>query len=219
MLLACITHISLPQFIISCAALGEALNCDEGWPNKLVTLKLDYNNTIGSAGVTALCYGLRTNTVLKQLHLPYCKIDEEGAIALKQVIGISKTLALLNLQGNYLRSGGLRHLADGLRRSKSLTTLNLSDNQITGGKDPKAVEALKHFARALQVNQVLANVNLMFNQIGIEGALALKIALTKENERIKTFLLDSTLPEEIFTTLFRADSGGKKGKKGKKKKK
>jgi Ran GTPase-activating protein (RanGAP) involved in mRNA processing and transport len=88
-----------------------------------------------------------------------------------------------------LRSEGLRHLADGIRRSKGLTTLNLSDNQITGGTDAKATEALTHFARALQVNQVLANINLMFNAIGIQGALALKIALTK----VRCLLLPAAL--------------------------
>jgi hypothetical protein len=52
------------------AALGEALCCmpDKNgieYPTKLVTLKLDYNNTLGSEGVTELCRGLRSNTVLK----------------------------------------------------------------------------------------------------------------------------------------------------------
>jgi hypothetical protein len=42
----------------------------------------------------------------------------------------------------------------------------------------------------------------------------------QENTKIKTFLVDSTLPTTLFEALHRKDSGkkGKKGKKGGKKK-
>jgi len=42
----------------------------------------------------------------------------------------------------------------------------------------------------------------------------------QDNVKIKTFLVDSTLPTTLFDALHRKDSGGKKGKgKGKKGKK
>jgi hypothetical protein len=43
------------------------LDCGPGKkaPSKVVSLKLDYNSTIGCDGVEALCLGLRSNTVLK----------------------------------------------------------------------------------------------------------------------------------------------------------
>ena len=37
--------------------------------------QLDYNRDLGTEGVAALCKGLRTNSSLKQLHLPYCNLD------------------------------------------------------------------------------------------------------------------------------------------------
>ena len=58
-----------------------------------------------------------------------------------------------------------------------------------------------------------------YNHIGIEGASVLQPALTKENTQITTFFVDSTLPTEIFETIYRAGGGGKGGKKGKKGKK
>merc|ERR1712072_1203284 len=106
----------------------------------------------------------------------------------------------------------------GLRRTKSVIKLFLSDNRISGD-----VDILTHFSRALLVNQSIIEVDLLFNEIGVNGAIALQPALSKDNTRIKRFLVDCTLPDEIFQTLYRNESTkakkGKKGKKGKKKKK
>jgi hypothetical protein len=41
----------------------------------------------------------------------------------------------------------------------------------------------------------------------------------QDNTRIKTFLVDATLPTTLFEALHRKDAGGKKGKGGKGKKK
>lgn len=198
-----------------CAALGEALNCAPNKPSKIVSLKLDYNSTIGCEGAAALCLGLRSNTVLKQLHMPYCNVGPEGARAFAQAMSFpTSTTYFLNLQGNKIGCPGLKHIADGLRRAKALQQLNIADNCIAGD-----VESLSHFAKALLVNQSLTNVDMLFNKIGYQGALALQPALTKENQRIKSFHVDSTLPTEIFQTLYREAKKEKKGKKGKKKKK
>lgn len=45
------------------------------------------------------------------------------------------------------------------------------------------VESLSHFAKALLVNQSLTNVDMLFNKIGYQGALALQPALTKVGEK------------------------------------
>lgn len=158
-----------------CAALGKALDCSPGKVNKIVALNLSYNGTIGCEGAAALCEGLRSNTVLKQLHMPYCNIGTDGARAFAQAMSFPTTIMhLLNLQGNKIGCDGLKCIANGLRRAKALQTLNLSDNCIAGD-----VEALSHFANALLVNQSLVSVDMLFNKIGFEGAVALQPALTK----------------------------------------
>lgn len=52
----------------------------------LLTLKLDYNTTLGATGVINLSRGLRTNSTLKQLHLSYCGITAEAAPALSDIL-------------------------------------------------------------------------------------------------------------------------------------
>ena len=87
-------------------ALGQSLMC--GQNRSLLTLKLDYNSSLGSDGCRALCQGLRTNATLKQLHLCYCGLDEDAGKPLGEVLSYAKTtLQKLHLQGNKMRGGGL----------------------------------------------------------------------------------------------------------------
>ena len=65
-------------------ALGTSLS--HGQNRSLLTLKLDYNATLGTDGCKALCQGLRTNETLKQLHLPYCAIDGAGGEPLGEML-------------------------------------------------------------------------------------------------------------------------------------
>lgn len=198
-------------------ALGRSLMV--GNNRSLLTLKLDYNRDLGTEGVAALCKGLRTNSTLKQLHLPYCNIDSGAGEPLSEMLTYTRLgLTMLNLKGNQLRGQGLSDLCAGLEKSRSLVDLDLSDNDI-GEQDS---EALERFALALMMpTAVLANISLLYNRIGEAGANALLPALDPSNKRIQQFLVDETLPPPLFEALSRVSAGGKGGKKkkGKKKKK
>lgn len=85
-------------------ALGQSLSI--GCNKSLLSLKLDYNPSLGSEGTAALCRGLRTNSTLKQLHLPYCDLGPEAGAPLGEMLSYTKLqLAVLNLQVGIL---GLR---------------------------------------------------------------------------------------------------------------
>lgn len=58
-------------------ALGKSLS--RGNNLSLLTIKLDYNSTLGTQGLINLCTGIRSNVTLKQLHACYCKISSEGS--------------------------------------------------------------------------------------------------------------------------------------------
>ncbi|KAG2815907.1 hypothetical protein PC116_g4017 [Phytophthora cactorum] len=160
----------------------------------LLTLNLDYNLEINDAGVNVLFDGLFNNTALKQLHLDYCDIGRNGCIKLAQLISLP---------------------ACAIER---LVTLNLSDNGIRNN-----IEALTAFRDALIRSKALAHVDFTFNLIEPDGANVLLPALTPENVKLQSFLVDASLPGDLFQQLNRARKaeGKKKGKKGggKKKKK
>jgi hypothetical protein len=200
-------------------ALGQSLK--QGNNMSLLNLKLDYNTTMGALGVEYLCRGLRTNTVVKQLHLAHCKLPAESCAFLSHLLLNAKSgLEQLNLQGNSIMGAGLSLLCKGLEINTKLAKLNVADNLIDQtDEDLVALEALKDVL--MIPTSGLTHIDLMYNRIGLNGANVLQPALTEENVKVKEFLVDLTLPMDIFEKIFRRDSGkkGKKGKGGGKKKK
>ncbi|KAL4108414.1 hypothetical protein PRIC1_000130 [Phytophthora ramorum] len=198
-----------------CRALADVLSQQKA-PG-LLTLNLDYNLDVGDAGVSVLVGGLFNNTALKQLHLDYCGVGPEGCIKLAQLVSLpSCAVETLSLRGNTIGGDGLYHLSLGLARSHRLVTLNLSDNGIRNN-----IEALTAFRDGLLRSKALANVDFTFNLIEPEGANILMPALAPENTKLLSFLVDASLPGDIFQQLNRARKaeGKKKGKKGSGKKK
>lgn len=202
--------------------LGQSLQF--GQNKSLVTLKLDYNRSLGSEGVAALCQGLRTNSTLRQLHLPYCAIQPDGGAPLGEMLTYRLLgLDLLNLQGNQLNGLGLRDLCNGLAVNQSLTTLSIADNGI--GQNEDDVLAVKKLAAVLMTeSSKLVAVDMLYNRIGTKGGEAMLDIFggKKTPPKVKQLMIDSTLPDPLFECLCRVEVGGGKGKKkkgGKKKKK
>lgn len=97
-------------------ALGRSLSCMMN--RSLLTLSLDYNMTLKSEGVAALCMGIRTNSTLKKLSLRYCDIDENAGGPLGEMLAFTKIgLSILDLMGNRLSGIGLRDMCPGMRRN------------------------------------------------------------------------------------------------------
>lgn len=110
-------------------ALGQSLSY--GHNISLLTLKLDYNPTLGTEGVGTLCRGLRTNNALKQLHLQFCNIGPEAGQHLADLLANTRTnLDTLNISGNRLGGKGLQTLCKGLAVNSKLETLLIADNMI-----------------------------------------------------------------------------------------
>lgn len=202
-----------------CNALGQALSF--GHNVSLLTLKLDYNVQLGTDGCNMLCRGLRTNMALKQLHLQFCSLDAEAGKHLADLLANTRSnLDTLNIAGNRLGGRGLLALCAGLMMNRKLETLVLADNMID--HEEEDLIGLRAFRDCLlNPNVALTNVDLMYNRIGSPGAEVLIEAMTPES-KIKEFLVDLTLPMDLFEKLFKKGGGKKgkgkgKGKKGKKK--
>lgn len=198
-------------------AMGLGQSLSQGRNLSLLTLRLDYNATLGCDGVSNLCRGLRTNMTLKQLHLTFCALQPEAGEPLSDLLANSKSgLELLALSGNRLGGRGLLSLCRGLMMNTKLVELKLADNMIESlDDDVAALEALRDCL--LNPSVVLSKVDLLYNRIGDAGAEALSGAFQnpETNKKVEEFLVDLTLPMELFEVIFRRGGGGKK--KGKKK--
>ncbi|CAM9861997.1 unnamed protein product [Scytosiphon promiscuus] len=199
-------------------ALGQSLSI--GCNKSLLSLKLDYNPSLGSEGAAALCRGLRTNSSLKQLHLPYCGLGSDAGAPLGEMLSYTK----LQLAGNRLEAEGTKNISPGLARNRSLVYLSLADNGI--GSGDADVSALEDFRDGMMSCPTLTHMATRYVDFARGGKKCIRVVMLPalEQNRIKHFLVDATLPTPLFEALHRRDSGGggKKGKgggKGKKKKK
>lgn len=200
---------------LSCQYLSDALAINR----TLLTLNLDHNTMLGSAGLKALANGLCTNNVIKRLSLAYCGIDENAGRPVKNILlTLGSQLEELNLRGNSLGPQGLQTIARALAVNKTLRSLDYSDNAVE-----LDIPALLALADALKVNNTLLELKFDENPIGEKGAQALfdtGVFDKKEgNTSLKIFTVDVKIPEMLFEALFRGGGGGGKkgGKKGKKK--
>ena len=83
------------------------------------------------SGVINLCRGLRTNSTLRQLHLCYCQIMNDAAVAISELLENARSnLEVLNLTGNRLGGLGLQALCRGLMANTKCQHLGLADNMI-----------------------------------------------------------------------------------------
>ncbi|CCI40079.1 hypothetical protein ABG067_001162 [Albugo candida] len=191
-----------------CHAIAGALGTSTS--GKLHTLNLSYNRKISDGGTSKLCDGLFINTTLKELYLEYCNISAEGSIKLAQFVAMPHiALETLSLQGNDLGDEGLYHFSLGLARSVNLKRLNLADNGIRHG-----VAALHAFGQSLQLSKSLAHVDLTYNPIEATGAEILLKAVKTNKSKIQSFLVDSSIPPELFKQLHRPSETKSKKKKG-----
>ncbi len=180
----------------------------------LVNLNFDYNSNLGSDGIVALAKGISSNSTLKKLSLRYCGIDEKGGEPLTQILIAPKiAIICLDLTGNRLGGKGLADISPGLKSNTVIQKLNLSDNNILS----KDVDAIKLFSDAITQHKSLTEINLLYNILGVEGGMALVNGI-EGNKAINSFIVDTSLPSDIYSTLTRIPSKGSK-KNSKKKKK
>eukprot|EP00804_Cyclotella_cryptica_P002641 CCRYP_010446-RA/>CCRYP_010446-RA protein AED:0.08 eAED:0.06 QI:0/0/0/0.5/1/1/2/0/357 len=180
-------------------ALGRSLSV--GMNTTLRSLVLDFNRTLASDGVAALCKGLATNSTLKKLSLKHCGIDEKGGSPLSKMLQFKKLgLILLDLTGNSLGAVGLADLCVGLLNNSSLTTLRLAENSI--GRSEEDMKSLKIFADVLSKNTSLTAIDLLHNRIGSEGGAVLLPSI-KGSAQITDFKVDANMDDEIYKSLFK----------------
>ena len=199
-------------------ALGKSLSC--GMNRSLRTLNLDSNVTLSCSGAVNLCFGLKSNVHLVNLSLKRCNIGSIGASALGEVLNFPRSnLELLDLTGNRIGGHGLLALCDSMKNNKRLSSLFLADNAIMSTNiDAASLRALCEVGSQQWSN--LVSLDLRYNQIG-KNARELLPGLGLDNKRLSTFLVDVSLPRELFMVLNRSSTGGKSKakKKGKKKQK
>ena len=144
----------------------------------LTSLNLQ-DNRLGEAGAAALAPGLAANGSLTKLSLGANKLEEEGTKVICVAVKGNTALKDLDLSGSILSSNiggsaGAKHVADMLGVNGSLTSLNLSWNNLR----PEGAAAL---AAGLAANASLTHLDVTYNNfmnnLGEEGRSVLSDAV------------------------------------------
>ncbi|XP_027360415.1 NLR family CARD domain-containing protein 3 isoform X3 [Abrus precatorius] len=208
-----VNNSSIEKLQLNSADLG-----DEGF-SSLAGALLEHNtirnihlngNYGGALGANALAKALESNKSLRELHLHGNSIGDEGIRSLMTGLSLHKgKLTLLDISNNSLTSKGALHVAEYIRKSRSLLWLNLYMNDIGDEGAEKIADALKEnrsittldlggnnihvdgvsaIAKVLKDNLVITTLELSYNPIGPDGAKALAEIL-KFHGNIKTLKL------------------------------
>ncbi|KAH8499940.1 hypothetical protein H0E87_015250 [Populus deltoides] len=133
----------------------------------------------GALGANALAKGLEGNKSLRELHLQGNSIGDEGVRALMSGLSSTKAkLTHLDIGNNSISAKGAFHVAEYVKKSKSLFWLNMYMNDIGD-------EGAEKIADALKQNRSIAIIDLGGNNIHAKGISEIAQVL-KDNNVITT---------------------------------
>ncbi|KAJ6911597.1 hypothetical protein NC652_022019 [Populus alba x Populus x berolinensis] len=133
----------------------------------------------GALGANALAKGLEGNKSLRELHLQGNSIGDEGVRALMSGLSSTKAkLTHLDIGNNSISAKGAFHVAEYVKKSKSLFWLNMYMNDIGD-------EGAEKIADALKQNRSIAIIDLGGNNIHAKGISEIAQVL-KDNTVITT---------------------------------
>lgn len=122
--------------------------------------KLDLrDNMFGVEGGLALSKSLPCHTDLKELYLSYLNLEDEGAIAIANVLkDIAPALEVLEMAGNDISVEAASALAACIAQKPHLTSLNLSENEL---KDEGTIQISKALEGHVKIKEVDMSTNLI----------------------------------------------------------
>uniref|UniRef100_UPI00398EF60A ribonuclease inhibitor-like isoform X2 n=1 Tax=Pristiophorus japonicus TaxID=55135 RepID=UPI00398EF60A len=205
------------------------------------TLRLSWNQ-LGDSGVKLLCSSLRQpGCEIQELWLDYNGLTAAGTRDLASAVGGNRSLEQLSLNHNELGAAAVKQLSEALRRptcrlrhlrlcgtgitnaycrqlawalctNRSLTALDLDNNQLGDSgviqlcgalvKPDCKIQALRlgstrltglctlELMNALNINRSLRQLNLSYNRLGLPGVQRLSAALKRPGCRIQKLELD-----------------------------
>ncbi|VFQ98524.1 unnamed protein product [Cuscuta campestris] len=150
--------------------------------NKSVLEIYLHGNSIGDEGVRALMSGLSSRRGrLVRLDISNNSITAKGAFHVAEHIKKSKSIQWLNLYMNDIKDEGAERIAEALKDNRSIANLDL------GGNDIHA-HGIHFIARVLKDNSSITVLELGYNPIGPDGAKALAEIL-KFHGNVKDLML------------------------------
>eukprot|EP00697_Spironema_sp_BW2_P008275 gnl/Spiro4/22821_TR11249_c0_g1_i2.p1 gnl/Spiro4/22821_TR11249_c0_g1~~gnl/Spiro4/22821_TR11249_c0_g1_i2.p1 ORF type:complete len:662 (-),score=237.40 gnl/Spiro4/22821_TR11249_c0_g1_i2:191-2092(-) len=158
---------------------------------------LSFNDSfIGDEGVAMVAQTIKRTPNVRSLDLRGSNIRGDGAEALADAIRTSTTLKSINLEWNAIGLGekGFKALCDGLALNNSVTHVDLRNNHISA-------EGARSFAALLRRNVVLQSADLRWNNLGLKGGRAILEALKFNNTLTELFLDGNKIGDDVLDEI------------------
>jgi hypothetical protein len=139
--------------------------------SKSLKLNLDLNRkSIGTDEFLIISKALKLNTTLKEIHLGWNDLSDEGAKYISDALKLITTLTVIYLNNNKISDEGAKYISDALKLNTTLKEIHLWNNEISD-------EGAKYISDALKLNTTLTVIYLNNNEISDEGAKYISDAL------------------------------------------
>lgn len=138
------------------------------------------HNSIGLAGIRALCAALRGNTSVVELVLSGNDVGNEGGMVIAEMLAANGALISVDLDDMNFGTETIIAIATVMNTNRSIRRLSLKNPRLFS----RAEETTTHLAKMLQVNEVLEQLSLRSHQIGDAGATVLASHL-QENRTLQ----------------------------------
>ena len=125
------------------------------------------DESIGTAGASALAEALKVNKTLKTLDIGVNSIGYAGVTAFAEALVVNNTVTTLYVWSNSIGDAGASALAEALKVNKTLMALNIADNSI-------GADGASALAEALKVNKTLTVLRVRHTSIGHASRALLK---------------------------------------------
>ena len=121
------------------------------------------------------------------------------------MLGINRTLKVLNLSSSVLDTVAVTHMAAGLAQNASLTELKIGDIAISVARNNIRSEGWVHVFKALHSNTSLEKLNIS-HKLEIEGSVALAEMLACNKPLTELNLRGCDIPEAGLREIATADT-------------
>ena len=130
---------------------------------------------------------LMSNTSIRQLFLPHCKLGDEGLEAMSKALSINSTIKEIGLAGNGLTDRGICFIENILKQNSSIEIIDFSDNQI----ELAGAHSIM-FGLGMKSNVSLLKLNMSNNKISDSGCESFETVLA-ENSTLQSLDLSNNI--------------------------
>ncbi|XP_025052808.1 tropomodulin-3 isoform X1 [Alligator sinensis] len=155
----------------------EALQRIKDNDSHLVEVNLNNIKNIPIPTLKEFAKALETNTHVKKFSLAATRSNDPVAVAFADMLRVNKTLRSLNIESNFITGAGILALTDALKENETLTEIKINNQRQQLGQ-PVEME----IAKMLEENTQILKFGYQFTQQGPRTKAA--AAITKNNDLV-----------------------------------